>query len=107
MNKNGWSLGVGTTNGYLHMYDLRNMNGPYLSAKAHDTSVYCVKFIPDLLFQNNTSSLEKEYSKNCYMSNLNGNTSIIPTNENSMKRSNSYNNYEMSSLANSKQYLDI
>ena len=112
--KNGWTLGVGTMNGYLHLYDLRNMEVPILSAKAHDTSVYCIKFIPNLSLPvvSSHSSGSKEFAntKTSYSSSacgINANTSILPTSEGAMKRSNSYNNYEMSTLSNSNRILPI
>lgn len=75
--KNGSTISVGTANGYLLMYDLRNTdNGPYLSVKAHDSSVYCVKFIQP-------QSREK-------LTVINNNLQVA--NDNSMRRSNSYNN---------------
>lgn len=104
MLKNGYSLAVGTANGQLHMYDLRQNDGPYQSAQAHDTSVYSVKFIPNLVLPTggggNNANANKE---NKYLtSTINGSSS---SGDMSMKRSNSYNNSEqLSNIANSPMY---
>jgi len=77
--KNGITLNVGTSNGNLLMYDLRaTENGPYLSIKAHDSSVFCTKFIQ-------STSREK-------LTVINSNLQAPVNNDYSMKRSNSYNN---------------
>ena len=77
--KNGTTLSVGTSDGYLLMYDLRvTENGPYLSVKAHDSSVLCIKFIQP-------ANREK-------LTVINSNLQTPVANEHSMRRSNSYNN---------------
>ena len=97
MLKNGYTLAVGTANGQIHMYDLRQNNEPYLLTKAHDTSVYCVKFIDKFIPVAPSLAPNKENLKTTpYLtSTLNNPTDIT------MKRSNSYNNNtELSSIAN-------
>ena len=77
----GSTIGVGTSNGLLLIYDLRSTESPLRSMKAHDSSVYCVKFIQP------TVSRDKSLS---VISN-----NLLPISDHqviSMKRSNSYNN---------------
>jgi WD40 repeat protein len=105
MLKNGWTLASGCADGSIHMYDLRSMDGPYMSAKAHDTSVFCIKFISHVPTSSasSTSSSNKENMK--YLaSTMNGssNSSSQSSSEHSMKRSNSYNNQELANIANCK-----
>ncbi len=105
MLKNGWTLASGCADGSIHMYDLRSMDGPYMSAKAHDTSVFCIKFISHVPTSSasSTSSSNKENMK--YLaSTMNGssNSSSQSGSEHSMKRSNSYNSQELANIANCK-----
>lgn len=104
MLKNGYTLAVGTANGQLHMYDLRHNNEPYLSTKAHDTSVYCIKLIPNMPMPkaSNPTAPNKENLKTVgsYLTSTMNNPTDM-----SMKRSNSYNNNtELSNIANCEHF---
>lgn len=105
MAKNGWNLAAGTTDGSIHMYDLRSTDAPYMSVKAHDTSVFCVKFISQPFPSASSNNKENMKYLTSTMNSSNGSgRSGNSGNENSMKRSNSYNNQELANIANSPIY---
>ncbi len=104
MLKNGWTLACGCVDGSIHMYDLRSIGDPYMSTKAHDTSVFCIKYISHIPMSN-ASTNNKENLK--YLaSTMNGSSnSSQSVSEHSMKRSNSYNNQELANIANCKNSI--
>ncbi len=52
----GAGLVVGSTQGRIYMYDLRNLSAPVKITTAHKTSVTCIRF------QNSTSKLKVQLS---------------------------------------------
>lgn len=82
------------------MYDLRNTGAPYISAKAHDTSVYCVKFIPNLVAPGTITANKENFKGNYLTSTINSSNTL--NNDQTIKRSSSYNNQELSNIGNCK-----
>lgn len=55
----GAGLVVGSTQGRIYLYDLRNLSAPIKITTAHKTSVTCIRF------QNSTSKLKVQLSTLC------------------------------------------
>ncbi len=72
MHKNGSTLCVGTINGTIQMYDLRNKTDePYYSYKAHDNIINCVKFFQNINSNStNSLSLHQSYANQSISSNI-------------------------------------
>lgn len=99
--KNGWTMVAGTLDGYIHMYDLRNTETSLFSEKAHDTSVSCVKFISNLVAPGTMTANKENFKGNYLTSTINSNSNThSSSNDQTIKRSNSYNNQELSNIHN-------
>ena len=92
---------AGTLDGYIHMYDLRNTETSLFSEKAHDTSVSCVKFISNLVAPGTMTANKENFKGNYLTSTINSNSNThSSSNDQTIKRSNSYNNQELSNIHN-------
>ena len=81
MHKNGSTLCVGTINGTIQMYDLRNKTDePFYIIKAHDNVINCVKFFQNInsnsMNGTNSLSIHQSYANQT----INSNNSIKKTN---------------------------
>jgi WD40 repeat protein len=123
--KNGYLLCVGTLNGHIQVFDLRNDQQVYNSFKAHETSVNCIKILQNVSSQQmkvfsslkchsaNFSMLENTLP--CRPTSLNSNGNSLPSSAHIkhehispfslqnqiLKKSNSYSNSNLLNINNS------
>ena len=102
MFKNGYTLSVGTLDGYVHMFDLRHCDEPYKSLKAHETSINCIKFLQNSNNQHIHSMSSINNSSTNSLNNLDSTLQLRNLNGNSLQFSANSNEF-ISPLANNAQ----